>query len=48
MIFLKGTQGSDQAKWHDQEFLMAFMSLKGLHGNIFRPYTYPVIPRLKI
>ena len=45
---LKSRWGVTKTKWHDQEFIMAFMSLEGSLGNVYFLHAYLVIAKVKI
>jgi len=45
---LKSGWGITKTKWHDQEFIMVFMSLERSLGNVYFFHAYLVIARAKI
>ena len=45
---LKSRWGIIETKWHDQEFVMAFMSSESSLGNVYFVHAYLVIARAKI
>lgn len=45
---LKSGWGIKKTKWHDKEFIMAFMSLESSLGNVYFFHAYLVIARVEI
>ena len=45
---LKSGWGITETKWHDQEFIMAFMSSESSLVNVYFFHAYLVIARAKI